>query len=66
MADPRDRQAIAADYRGARDRADAAAMRRYQNEEACFVLLGSRKVRPTASYGASAPIGMRHTPSGLM
>lgn len=39
MADPRDRQAIAADYRGARDRADAAAMRRYQNEEACFVLL---------------------------
>ena len=39
MADARDRQAIAADYRDARDRSDAAAMRRYQNEEACFVLL---------------------------
>jgi predicted nucleotidyltransferase component of viral defense system len=39
MADARDRQAIANDYREARDRSDAAAMRRYQNEEACFVLL---------------------------
>jgi len=39
MADARDRQAIATDYRVARDRSDAAAMRRYQNEEACFVLL---------------------------
>ncbi len=39
MADARDRQTIANDYRDARDRADAAAMRRYQNEEACFVLL---------------------------
>ncbi len=39
MADARDRQAIANDYRTARDRSDAAAMRRYQNEEACFVLL---------------------------
>ena len=39
MADARDRKAIAADYRDARDRSDAAAMRRYQNEEACFVLL---------------------------
>lgn len=39
MADARDRQAIANDYRDARDRSDAAAMRRYQNQEACFVLL---------------------------
>ena len=39
MADARDRQATADDYRAARDRSDAAAMRRYQNEEACFVLL---------------------------
>ena len=39
MADARDRQAIATDYREARDRSDVAAMRRYQNEEACFVLL---------------------------
>ncbi len=39
MAEQRDRQAIASDYRSARDRSDAAAMRRYQNEEACFVLL---------------------------
>lgn len=39
MADARDREAIADDYRDARDRSDAAAMRRYQNEEACFVLL---------------------------
>lgn len=39
MADARNRQAIANDYREARDRSDAPAMRRYQNEEACFVLL---------------------------
>lgn len=39
MADTRDRQAIASDYRDARDTAHAVAMRRYQNEEACFVLL---------------------------
>ncbi len=39
MADQRTRDAIAADYQAARDRGDAAAMRRYQNEEACFVLL---------------------------
>lgn len=39
MAEPRTRQAIAADYQAARDRGDAAAMHRYQNEEACFVLL---------------------------
>jgi hypothetical protein len=39
MADARDRQAIANDYREARDRSDVAAMRRHQNEEACFVLL---------------------------
>lgn len=39
MADPRTREAIAVDYQTARGRGDAAAMRRYQNEEACFVLL---------------------------
>ncbi len=39
MADARDHQVIAADYREARERSDAAAMRRHQNEEACFVLL---------------------------
>ncbi len=39
MADLRTRDAIAADYQTARDRGDAAAMRRYQNEEACFALL---------------------------
>ncbi|HUQ78828.1 MAG TPA: hypothetical protein VM427_08185 [Patescibacteria group bacterium] len=39
MADQRTRDAIAADYEAARDRGDAASMRRYQNEEACFVLL---------------------------
>ena len=39
MADQRTRDAIAADYRAARDGGDTAAMRRYQNEEACFVLL---------------------------
>ncbi len=39
MADPRTRPAIADDYRAARDRGDTPAMRRYQNEEACFVLL---------------------------
>jgi len=39
MAEPRTRGTIAADYQTARDRGDAAAMRRYQNEEACFVLL---------------------------
>lgn len=39
MADQRTRDAIAADYQTVRDRGDAAAMRRYQNEEACFVLL---------------------------
>jgi hypothetical protein len=43
MADARDRQAIAGDYRAARDRSDAAAMRRYQNEEACFALLAIRE-----------------------
>lgn len=39
MDDQRTRDAIAAHYQTARDRRDAAAMRRYQNEEACFVLL---------------------------
>ena len=39
MAEPRTRTAIAADYQAARAAADAAAMARYQNEEACLVLL---------------------------
>lgn len=39
MADRRSREDIAADYQGARKRGDAQAMRRYQNEEACLVLL---------------------------
>ena len=39
MAEPRTRAAIAADYQAARAAADDAAMARYQNEEACFVLL---------------------------
>ncbi len=39
MADTRSREAIAADYQGARASGEVAAMRRFQNEEACFVLL---------------------------
>jgi predicted nucleotidyltransferase component of viral defense system len=39
MADPRGREQIAADYQHARDAGEQNAMRRYQNEEACFVLL---------------------------
>ena len=39
MADRRDRDKIAADYHAARDAGDAAAMARFQNEEACLVLL---------------------------
>lgn len=39
MADPRRREDIAADYQRARDQRDQDAMRRYQNEEACIVLL---------------------------
>ncbi len=39
MADSRDRDQIAIDYRRARDVHDADTMRRFQNEEACFVLL---------------------------
>jgi len=39
MADPRGREQIAADYQRARGARDQDAMRRYQNEEACFVLL---------------------------
>lgn len=39
MAELRTRQGIAGDYRDARIRGEAAAMRRYQNEEACHVLL---------------------------
>lgn len=39
MADPRTRVAIAADYQAARRTGDGPAMARFQNEEACFVLL---------------------------
>ena len=39
MAEPRDRRRIAEDYQRARDEGDANAMHRFQNEEACFVLL---------------------------
>lgn len=39
MADSRDQEQIANDYRRARNAHDADAMRRFQNEEACFVLL---------------------------
>jgi predicted nucleotidyltransferase component of viral defense system len=39
MAETRGREAIAADYQSARAAGDRAAMRRFQNEEACFVLL---------------------------
>lgn len=39
MADPRSREQIAAVYHRARGARDQNAMRRYQNEEACFVLL---------------------------
>jgi len=42
MAEPRTRAAIAADYQAARAVADDAAMARWQNEEACFVLLSMR------------------------
>jgi hypothetical protein len=39
MAETRGREAIAADYQAARVAGDRAAIRRFQNEEACFVLL---------------------------
>ena len=39
MAEARTRDAISADYQAARDAGEAAAMRRFQNEEACLVLL---------------------------
>src|SRR5713226_7833708 len=39
MANSRDQDQIAIDYRRARDVHDADAMRRFQNEEACLVLL---------------------------
>jgi len=39
MADPRRRDDIAADYQAARGAGHDAAMARFQNEEACFVLL---------------------------
>ena len=40
MADHRAQEEIAADYRRAREAGDAHAMRRFQNEESCYVLLG--------------------------
>jgi hypothetical protein len=39
MAESRTRRAIAQDYQVARASGDAAVMRRFQNEEACLVLL---------------------------
>ena len=39
MAETHSREAIAADYQAAREASDMAAMRRFQNEEACLVLL---------------------------
>ena len=39
MAEARDQDQIAADYRQAREARGSDAMRRFQNEEACFVLL---------------------------
>lgn len=39
MAETRGRQTIAADYQAARGVGDTLAMRRFQNEEACLVLL---------------------------
>lgn len=39
MVEKRSREAIASDYQAARDASDPAAMRRFQNEEACLVLL---------------------------
>lgn len=39
MAEREPRESIALKYQEARDRGDAAAMRRHQNEEACLVLL---------------------------
>lgn len=39
MAEPRTRRAIADDYQAARAAAATGAMRRFQNEEACLVLL---------------------------
>lgn len=65
MADPRTRGAIAADYQRAREAGDAAAMHRFQNEEACLVLLTvlERLAADRASFvhdvafkGALAPV----------
>lgn len=39
MAETRSREAIAANYQAAREASDVAVMRRFQNEEACLVLL---------------------------
>lgn len=66
MADHRTRDAIAADYQAARDRGDAAAMRRYQNEEACFVLLAileRQDRRPTSTRRPGAVGGSTLTKS---
>jgi predicted nucleotidyltransferase component of viral defense system len=52
MADPRGREAIAADYQAARSRGDTATMWRFQNEEACLVLLTilERLARDASSF----------------
>ncbi len=52
MAEARGREAIAADYQEARASGDRAAMRRFQNEEACFVLLAvlERLAADTSSF----------------
>ena len=44
MAETRGRETIAAAYQAARGASDAEAMRRFQNEEACLVLLAIRQV----------------------
>ena len=44
MPDFRSREAIAADYRDARGRGDTKGMSRFQNEEACLVLLSVLEV----------------------
>ena len=53
MAEPRTRRTIAEEYQVARVDGDAAAMRRFQNEEACLVLL-SVLARLAADRGVSS------------
>lgn len=71
MADPRDQEQIAADYRRARDARDTDAMRRFQNEEACFVLLAilerlaaekSSFIQSVALKGGILMAGELHSP----